>query len=117
MKKRSIAIPILNDEYKVIVCWGDFAVVRRTMNAWGFPVPLVESKDIEWMRGVTFYSSDCHPLIALPRYPKTATEIGTLAHEATHAIINIFDKISERSFDEAFAHSVGAVVRGVLEHK
>lgn len=117
MKKQSVTIPIFNSEYKVIVCWGDIAVVRRTMKVWGYPLPLAESKDIDSKRGVTFYSSDCHPLIALPKYPKTASEIGTLAHEATHAVINVFDKIAERNFDEVFAHSVGAVVRGVLEHK
>lgn len=116
-KRTSVVVPILNNEYKVIVCWGDLTVVRRTMKEWGFPLPLAESKDIDSRRGVTFYSGNCHPLIAFPRYPKTAEEIGTLAHEATHAVLNVFDKVQETNFDEVFAHSVGAVVREVLKCK
>lgn len=47
--------------------------------------------------------------------PKTMEEIGTLAHEACHAIENIFEKIREPMGGEVFAHSVGAVVREGLK--
>ena len=32
-----------------------------------------------------------------------------------HAVANIFEKIDSRYDDEVFAHSVGAVVRNVLQ--
>lgn len=76
-----------------------------------------DQKDLENRRGVCFYEKDCHPLIALPAYPKTAQEIGTLAHEAVHAIEDIFVKVQENPQGEIFAHSVGAVVRRVMEAK
>lgn len=114
--KKYIVIPIFNDEYKVIVCWGNLRLIKRLMRDWGFDV-LAEQKDLDSRRGVTFYAKECHPLIALPAYPKSPAEIGTLAHEATHAVTNIFEKLDERTYDEAFAHSVGAVVRTVLKVK
>ena len=116
MKKRDVVIPIFNNEYKVIVCWGDLKHVRKVMKDWGYD-RLAESKDIDRRRGATFYAEECHPVIALPRFPKTPEEIGTLAHEATHAVLNIFQKIDESYYDEVFAHSVGAVVREVLKCK
>lgn len=70
--------------------------------------------DYEGNRGLTYYESDCHPVIALPRKPKTAEEFGTLAHEAVHAVNHVFDHIHEYSRDEVFAHSVGAIVREAL---
>ena len=114
MKRRHMVVPLLNNEYKVIVCWGSLQLVKRLTKEWGHE-HIAEAKDLESRRGVTFYSKDCHPIIALPRFPKTAAEIGTLAHEATHAIVNVFEKIDERSYDEVFAHSIGAVVRVVLK--
>lgn len=114
MKKNELVIPILNDEYKVIVCWGDPKHIEKVLKSWGHKRDDTSSSLLK-RRGVCFYAEDCHPIIALPRFPKTAEEIGTLAHEATHAIVNIFSKLDERSFDEVFAHSAGAVVRKVLK--
>ena len=52
----------------------------------------------------------------MPRFPKTGAEIGTLSHEAVHAIHHVFDMIEDPYRDtEIFAHSVGAIVRGVLK--
>lgn len=86
------------------------------MKDWGYTRP-VEQLDLDNRRGVTFYDRECHPIIVLPKYPTTAQEIGTLSHEAVHAVVNIFDKIQSKYDDEIFAHSVGAIVRKVLEQK
>jgi hypothetical protein len=113
--KKEIIIPILNDEYKVIFTWGNPSEISKVLKAWGHQ----ESSTlggVEDRRGACFYSKECHPVIAMPRKPKTPTEIGTLSHEAVHAIGHIFQAISEKYLDtEVFAHSVGAVVRGVLK--
>ncbi len=114
--KKSIVIPILNNEYKAVVCWGDLKYLRKLMRDWGYEEP-AEQNDLDERRGVCFSHKDCAPIIALPRYPKTAEEIGTLAHEAFHAVDHIFDKIRAYKSDEVFAHSVGAIVRQVLELK
>lgn len=113
---REIVIPILNDEYKVIVCFGSPKIIKKILHSWGHKPAdrLLDSSD---RRGVCFYTKDCHPVIALPRFPKTAAEIGTLSHEAVHAVFNIFEMIEGDLAEEVFAHSVGAIVRTVLKRK
>ncbi len=110
-----IIIPIFNDEYKVIVVWGDMKYIKRKMKGWHHDTLSDEVLDIESRRGICLYKKDCHPVIVLPRRPKTAQEIGTLSHEAVHAVNDIFNKIQAFKDDETFAHAVGAVVRGVLK--
>lgn len=111
--KNEIVIPILNDEYKVIVCWGNPKHIKKVLKNWHYPKEDVTSSLMD-RRGVCYYNPQCHPVIALPDKPKTAQQIGTLAHEAVHAIENIYQKINEVPSGELFAHSVGAVVRKVL---
>jgi hypothetical protein len=110
---KDIIISILNSEYKTVVCVGDEKVVEQTLKRWGYE----DIGDIKWgaRRGLTFSNSSCHPVIALPNIPKTEEELGTLAHEAVHAIEAIFHHIGERSTGEVFAHSVGAIVRETLQ--
>lgn len=114
--KKEIIISILNTEYKVVVCFGEPDQIKKTMKAWGHD----EIKDVfmtdggEGRRGVCFYTKNCHPIIAMPEYPKTPEQIGTLAHEAVHAIDYIFTAMGQNDYGEVFAHSVGAVVREVL---
>jgi hypothetical protein len=70
VREREIVIPILNDEYKVIVCWGDSDYIRKVLKAWWYP----NDFDNGWMidrRGLCFHSDKCHPVIALPKQPKT----------------------------------------------
>jgi len=112
--KKKIIVPILNDEYKVIVCWGNDVEVGKVLKYHGHK-PEDTKSSLLGNRGVCFYSKDCHPVIALPSKPKTPEQIGTLAHEAVHAVEDIFLKISQPIGGELFAHSVGAVVRGVLK--
>lgn len=114
-ENREIVIPILNDEYKVIVCWGDYKSTNKIIKSWHHD----EIDESEWTnrRGFCCHKKDCHPIIVLPKYPKTPEEIGTLAHEAFHAVSNIWNKIEDESHDEVFAHSIGAIVRNVLQIK
>ena len=107
-----IEIPILNKEYKVIVVFGGKKKVAECLKKYGYA--LTDTTYHE-NRGYLYYNTDCHPVIALPRRPKTPEEIGTLAHEAVHAVSHIFDYIHEHSRDEVFAHSVGAIVRESLK--
>ena len=112
MKNKSIVIPILNNEYKVIVVWGTEKFLKKVAKDWNYGDLIVDKDDT---RGKTYYKSDCQPIIYLPRRPKTATELGTLAHEAAHAVSNIYKYIKEYETDtEIFAHSIGAVVRETL---
>jgi hypothetical protein len=113
---KEIRIPILNNEYKVVVCWGNPSQIAKVLQAYHYDDAdlIYVSKALENRRGVTFRRDRCFPVIALPKRPKTPEEIGSLAHEACHAIKEIFDFIQEKEIDEVFAHSVGAVVRAVL---
>lgn len=112
-KNQSITIPILNNEYKVIVCWGDEKFVKKVGKDWGYPEGVNLLKEV---RGNTCTRKECNPIIILPRCPRTDTEIGTLAHEAVHAMCNIWDVITEENIGEIFAHSIGAIVRQTLKY-
>ena len=111
---KTIEVPILNNEYKVIVCFGSPSQVEKVLQDYHHDSVHTKSSMIG-NRGTCFYTKDAHPLIALPSFPKTPEQIGTLSHEAVHAIENIFMKISQPVEGELFAHSVGAVVRIVLQ--
>lgn len=114
-ENRSIVIDILNNEYKVVVCWGSDNWVKKVLTSWQHEQ--LNLLDLENMRGQTFWTKDCAPVIVLRHRPKTGEEIGTLAHESVHAISWIFDRIEEESRGEVFAHSVGAIVRKVMSNK
>ena len=109
-----IIIPILNNEYKVIVCFGSPKEIKKVLRKWGHhPADIV--LDVEGRRGICYHTKNCHPVIAMPSFPKNAKEIGTLAHEAIHAIGYIFRMIEQDSAEEVYAHSVSAIIRTVLE--
>jgi hypothetical protein len=111
---KTIQVSILNNEYKVIVCFGNPKQISKVLKAWGHIGG--DTTGSVNRRGACYHTENCHPLIAMPRFPKTPTEIGTLAHEATHAVHHIFKMIEEKYTDtEIFAHSVGAIVRKVLQ--
>lgn len=113
MKKKEITVPILNDEYKVIVCFGNQKQIEKTLKRWGHT--LYNNEVLNYNRGNVFHTNGCHPVIVLPRFPKTSIEIGTLAHEAVHAVGYIFSMIGQQQAEEVYAHSVSAIVRNVLK--
>jgi len=114
--KNEIVIPVLNDEYKVIFCWGNPAEVQKVMKKHHYPLYRVEASDFSG-RGVCFYADGCYPIITMPNFPETPEEIGTLAHEAVHAVLDILIKIEATECEEIIAHSVGAIVRKVMSTK
>ncbi len=116
-KNKEIIIPILNTTYKVVVCWGDKKFIDKIGTDWHYPKGDINIKLLEGKLGFTCNRSNCHPIIVLPEAPKTPTQIGALAHEATHAILHIFDKINEKNINEIFASSVEAIVREALIFK
>lgn len=112
-----ITIPILNNYYKAYFCYGDAAYIKKCLKKTHHikeDIEVDRDFDIENIRGACFYTDGCHPLIAMPVFPETPEEIGTLAHEATHAINNIFQTIGESTSGEVYSHSVGAIVEEVL---
>lgn len=113
-----VRIPVINDQWAVVFCWGDTDDVADALFAWGYPTPeRVAAKCFDGHLGVTFHTEGCPPVIAMPCRPRSPQHIGVLAHEAVHAVEDVFAAIGEeRGRDsEIFAHSVGAVVRGALE--
>ena len=112
--KNCIEIPILNNEYKVIVYFGNSKGLKKVLKRYHFP----KSKDhkvLAGKRGICILADRCHPVIALPQRPQTFESCGTLAHEAVHAVAFILNYINQTDVGEVFAHSVGAVVRVALE--
>ncbi len=111
MKK---TIHILNNEYRVVVCWGTKELVKSVLRENGHKFT---DEDLDWSkyRGRFFSTPFRHGVIVLPRKPKTAEAIGNLTHEAVHAVVDIFEWVEETNYDEVFAHCVGAIVRETLK--
>ena len=119
MANKYIKIPILNDQYFVIFVSGKQNRVQKILKK--FHYPDYDDPDVigrfEKSQGITFLRDECHPVIAMPAPPLEPAEIATLAHEAVHGVGYIFEHIGERLDGEAFAHSIGAVVRTVLQQQ
>ena len=113
INKKTVVIPILNDEYKVVVCWGNEEYIHKVLKEYHYTE--FEPVDFANCRGKTYCHTRCFPVIALREEPNGEEMIGTLAHEAFHAMDYIFHSIGENSLDEAFAHSIGAIVRITLK--
>ena len=118
MRSREVVVPILNHEYKTVVLISNKPdYILRKLNDWGYETTKeYVNGALDNRRGVTFVHPRCHPVIAVYGC-STAEEIGTLAHEAFHAVDNIMNKIEETSYDEVVAHSIGAIVRSVLKQQ
>jgi hypothetical protein len=110
---KTIRIPILNTEYKVIFTYGTADEIKKVLKKYYYPMEKIKSDHFNG-RGVCFHHEGVFPVIAMPSIPQSPEEIGTLAHEAVHAIDDIFNKIGEDHSGEVYAHCVGAVVRTVL---
>ncbi len=112
-----IRVRILNEDYFVDVCWGD------PVEACAFARAKFEDREIkldvfEDKRGLTVYRKHYNPMIFVSTEycSKRCSEkhfFATLAHEAVHAVCDIWGKVEENTTGEVFAHSVGAVVAAV----
>lgn len=108
-----IDIPVLNSEYKVIVVFGKPKEVLRVLKKEKYPKTHISFDNA---RGLCVHAKGYPPVIAMPCAPYTTTGMGTLAHEATHAVDFIMRSIGEdTTTTEVYAHCVGAVVREALE--
>lgn len=115
--ERQIVIPIFNNEYKVVVCWGSDKSVRRVLDSFWYPRNIDLAEDRKNRRGITYRHPECYPIIVLRGFPKDPEEVGTLAHEAVHAINYIFEYIYEESRDEVYAHCIASIVRETLRYE
>lgn len=106
-----IVVPIVGNDYKIIVAWGTKPALEKIIRSWGY----YNYEVLEMGRGVCLMSASSHPIVLLDHAPDNPEYIGTLAHEVYHAVDHIFDFIKEDSRDEMFAHCMSAVVRTVLE--
>lgn len=117
---KSVTVPILNHEYKVVICWGDLKYLRKTLldhyyNQDNVTMTMLE-RETENRRGVTFREHRCYPTIWLDADISAVDTMGTLAHEAVHAVDFIFQAVDEDMIhSEIFAHSVGAIVRETVK--
>lgn len=113
-------MPILNNEYKVVICWGTKKELHKTLLAYHYEpdyhtMSTVED-ETENRRGVTFKQARCYAVIWIDASLPPEEAIGTLAHEATHAVDFTLNDIGETiHHSEVFAHSVGAIVRETLK--
>jgi len=82
---KSITIRIFNEDYKINVAWGDHKYLQKVAKREGHNWYKVDTHDQSFL-GKTVLTKGVQPLILIPRYPRTPEEIGTLAHEAVHAI-------------------------------
>lgn len=116
---KSVIIPIFNKEYKTVVCWGGLPHLRKTLLNHHYSPDNISKTFIkdqtENRRGVTFREFRCYPVIWINADLPFHDCMGTLSHEAVHAVDFIFQAIDEDVVhSEVFAHSVGAVVRETL---
>lgn len=114
--KNTVVIPILNNEYKVVVCWGKSKYINKVLKEHGHKdIDGTEELDKKETRGLCFTTDGCWPVICLPVFPNKPDQIGTLAHESIHAMEQIYERIGETTKGEIFAHSIGAIVRTTLK--
>ena len=111
MKFDSIKVPILNDEYYVVVCWGDQGTAKKyiTKHTSG----AAEFCELDDDRGTCWFNEDFTYMPIIYINLKDRRFYGTLAHEACHAINAMWKRLGEASRDEIFAYSVGAIVGAV----
>jgi hypothetical protein len=116
-KLKIIDVQILNDTYKVYVYIGDRILANKKISKY------LNEPYKEWIqknnRGKSIYYEKIHPIIWIDGNLDYMTGIGTLSHEAVHAVSSIMDYLAmdcrDLSGNEFLAHSVGAIVRKTLQ--
>jgi len=121
---KTIEIDIFNREWYTVVVIGKEPYLKRALQKYGYPKSALEDGALHDLgsngsQGLTFYADGLPPIIILPVFPKTSKQVSTLAHEAVHAVNDIYEKIGEEDAANChiFAVSVGTIVRAVLEKK
>jgi hypothetical protein len=108
-----IKVPILNDEYWVTVCWGEcdaeaWRILKTLTDGCADPCD-IDGRGAMWAHQGWKYQ----PVIYICESTTSARFFSTLAHESAHCINALWDKLGERSKEEIFAYSVGAIVYAV----
>ena len=113
-KFRHIKVPILNDEYYVTVCWGDWGTVAQKYIR-SITEPTLDMCDISHSRAIYFAHTGFAymPVILMCIPAKDKHFYSSLAHEAVHVINELWKHIEEPSKEEVFAYSGGAIVHAV----
>ena len=111
-----IKVPILNNEYFVLVAWGEQKkaipwLIKKTGHYF------IDKKFLDTGRA-HYFKSDlymCLPVIYMNVPIKGLEFHASLSHEATHAIECIWKHIGEDTHTEVYAHSCAAIVRAVTK--
>lgn len=115
---REIEIPFATFEYYFVLLVGPRAGVEAYMR-WRFDDSDPET-DLRpsTFRACVFTSKNRAPVLWMPKTPRSAEDIGLVAHEALHVVKDLMDwahiPLGEAS-EEAYCHALGFVVRSVLE--
>ncbi len=110
---KKFRIPIINTEYRVVVLLGPKDQAQRFIRRYFEDDTLVI---VGGNRGTTYANPKYHPVIYMGISHRHKDFYGTLAHEAVHAVDDIFNYIKDNNRGELFAHSVGAIVREVASN-
>jgi hypothetical protein len=117
-KLKTIDVSILNDTYKVYVYIGDRELANKKICEY-----VGENNGKEFLnpdnRGKSVHKWGLHPCIWIDGDLNYKDGIGTLSHEAVHSVSAIMEYLAmdmrDLSGNEFLAHSVGAIVRKVLQ--
>ena len=106
-------VPILNDQWGVRVAWGDVPTLNAALKKWGYGDEPLDADFWDARHGGCVNAPHHEPVICLPAPPSLdPVQLGTVTHEAFHAVNHILRTIEVESADEEIlAHSIGAVVR------
>jgi hypothetical protein len=72
----------------------------------------------EKQHGMTYVKTGLAPIVWFPRFPRTSAEHGTLAHEVSHAVMEMLRHVGvpiNVEAGEAFCYALGYGVRKILE--
>ena len=113
-KKCYFKVPVVNAEYFVFVCIDTREGGLRRVKKYFKDTGEVWTPDIFEVRGKTFRNSAYNPLIWIDVNGKDF--LSTVAHEACHAMIEIFNYIDQdiTKAEEVFALNVGFIVKAVI---
>lgn len=101
--------------YTVIAIVGAEEKVQKYVR-WKFEDPEFKF-DVGARWGACCYRPGYVPILWIPRKPKTTEEMGTLAHEALHAIFRLLGWAgmpADESTEEVLCHGVSHIVKTVL---
>lgn len=111
-KPKSVVVSILNDEYVVHVHWCNASQILRIARR-HFEDEEITKSWFEGVRGKTMKKKSYNSLIWIDLPITDKHFLSTVAHEAVHAVNFIWEDIGEEIKDEAYAHSVAAIVHAV----